>query len=193
MKYFEYKVNYFDQECSGPNSLDDTFTMINPLFAALGQTIADMIEKQLPLAPVTSPVAYALVNSLLDSHGMTLFMKRSVREVLLGFKVSLLETLDTFTQPLKNLGITLDALPPSPPNNMFGLMYGRNDTPEGEYEMYTGQGTTSDMIGMFLTFKGKNSLSFWKGETCNRIEGGDGSLFPPFVTPNKRMVACKLF
>lgn len=166
--------------------------MVNPLFAALGQTIADMIEKQLPLAPVTSPVAYALVNSLLDSHDMSLFMKKSVREVLLGFKVNLLETIDTFTQPLKNLGISLDALPPSPPGNMFGLLYGRNDTPEGEYEMYTGQGSTSEMLGSFVTYKGKNALSFWKGDHCNKIEGGDGSLFPPFVTTTKRMVACEL-
>jgi hypothetical protein len=166
--------------------------MVNPLFAALAQTISDMIESQLPLAPVTSPVAFALVNSLLDSHGMTLFMRKSVKDVLLGFKVNLLETMDTFTTPLKNLGIKLDALPPSPPGNMFGLLYGKNDTAEGEFEMYTGVGNTGDMIGFFLTFKGKNSLSFWKGDHCNRIVGGDGSLFPSFVTTDQRMFACKL-
>ena len=189
IRYYEYKVNYFDPVCSGQNRLEDQFNLINPLFAALSQTIADMIEKQLPLAPVTSPVAYAMINSLLDSHGMSLFMNKTVKDVLYGFKVNLLETLDTFTQPLKNLGISLQALPPSPPGNMFGLLYGKNDTPEGEYEMYTGQGSTSTMLGAFATYKGKNSLSFWKGRYCNQISGGDGSLFPPFVTPATKLSA----
>ena len=90
--------------------------------------------------------------------------------------------MDTFIQPLKRLGLSFEALPPSPPDNMFGLMYGRNDTPEGEHEIYTGQAGTSHIFGYFASHKGKKVLNFWKGEYCNNIRGSDGTLFPPFVT-----------
>lgn len=156
--------------------------MINPLFAALGQTISDMIETQLPMAPLTSPIVYTVVNGIMDAHGQSLFMKKSVRDVLFGFKINLLETLDTFVNPLRRLGISLDALPPNPPDNMFGLLYGRNNTPEGEHEIYTGLHGTSHMFGYFASHKGQKALKFWKGEKCNQIVGSDGSLFPPFAT-----------
>lgn len=181
VRYMEYKQYYFDAGCTGEASLDDTFFMINPLFAALGQTISDMLESQLPMAPLTAPVAYTMINAVMDSHGQTLFMKKSVREVLYGFKINLLETMDTFIKPLKQLGIRFDALPENPPDNMFGLMYARNDTPEGEHEIYTGQSGTSEFFGYFASHKGQKSLPFWKGDKCNEISGSDGTLFPPFV------------
>lgn len=192
VKYMEYKVNYFDPECSGTNTLDDTFTMINPLFASLGQAISDLVGSQLPLAPITSPLVYSMLNTFLDAHGQSLFMTKSVREVIYGFKVNLLETMETLTTPLRNLGITLDALPPSPPENMFGLLYGRNDTPEGEFEIYTGKGSSSKLLGVFKSIKGSSSVSWWKGDYCNEIRGGDGSLFPPFTKPDTKLSAFAL-
>ena len=181
IRYMEYKVFYFDYGCSGENSLDDSFYLINPLFAALGQTLSDMIEDQLPMAPLTAPVAYTMVNTIMDAHGQTLFFKKSVRDILFGFKINLLDTMDNFVQPLKRLGISFAALPPNPPDNMFGLMYARNDTPEGEHEIYTGQAGTSHIFGYFASHKGKKNLNFWKGDKCNEIRGSDGTLFPPFV------------
>lgn len=114
-----------------------------------------MLEEQLPLAAVTSPAVFALVNSFLDMHQQSLFMRRSVGEVFGGFKINILDTIDTLTGPLRNIGIKLDALPPSPPDNMFGLLYGKNNTPEGPYEIYTGKGSTSSQFGYFLAFKEK--------------------------------------
>lgn len=189
VKYMEHKINYFDSECSGVNTLDDKFTMVNPLFASLGQAISDLLGNQLPLAPLTSPLVYSMLNTFLDAHGQSLFMTKTVREVIYGFKVNLLETIETLTTPLRNMGIKLDALPPSPPGNMFGLLYGRNDTPEGEFEIYTGKGSTAKFLGSFKTVKGASALTWWKGDYCNEIRGGDGSLFPPFTTRDTKLSA----
>lgn len=114
-----------------------------------------MLEEQLPMAPVTAPMVFTMVNSFLDMHQQSLFMKRSIGEVFSGFKINILDTIDTLTGPLKNMGIKLDALPPGPPDNMFGLLYQKNNTPEGPYEIYTGKGSTSSQLGYFVAFKEK--------------------------------------
>ena len=114
-----------------------------------------MIEDQVPMTPLLNPMVYTIVNSFLDAHQQGLFMKRSMREIFYGFKINLLDTIDTLVTPLKQLGIKIDALPPGPPDNMFGLFYGRNNTPEGPYEIYTGEGMTTYQFGQVIAYKDK--------------------------------------
>lgn len=122
---------------------------------ALGESLSDMLEEQLPMAPLTSPAVFTMVNSFLDMHQQSLFMNKAVGDIFAGFKINILDTIDTLTLPLKNLGIKLDALPPSPPDNMFGLLYGKNNTPEGPYEIYTGKGSTASDFGYWVAYKEK--------------------------------------
>lgn len=107
------------------------------------------------MGPFLNPMVYTVINGFLDAHQQSMFMTRSVRELFFGFKINLLDTIDTLVGPLKQLGISLDALPPGPPDNMFGILYGRNNTPEGPYEIYTGKGSTTYQFGAVVAYKDK--------------------------------------
>lgn len=89
----------------------------------------------------------------LTSVQIGLFMRRSVREVLFGYKINLLETIGALLQPLRSLGISLDAIPAGPPDNTFGILYGKNGTANGPFTVYTGQGSTSDRYATFVAYQ----------------------------------------
>lgn len=73
------------------------------------------------------------MSAFLAAHQQNMFMKRTVKEILLGFRVNLLDTVTTLIRPLEMIGYRAEDLLPGGgvPNNTFGLMYGRNNTPEG--------------------------------------------------------------
>ena len=128
-------------------------TVYSQIFQALGGTIGDLVLDNIPFAGVTSPVIFGTVNTFLASHRQNLFMKRSPREIILGYKVNLLETISSLIKPLEALGIK-GLLPENgPKDNVFGLLYGRNNTPEGPYEMWTGVGDSTNNYSMFISWK----------------------------------------
>ncbi|CAG7726054.1 unnamed protein product [Allacma fusca] len=65
-------------------------------------------------------------------------------------------------------------------NFTFGVFFPKNGSDEGVLEVNTGVEDSAD-FGRVVSWKGQTSLDFWKGDTCNMINGTDGSLFPPFV------------
>lgn len=44
--------------------------------------------------------------------------------------------------------------------------------------MYTGK-QNLQKLGVMSRFNGEERLHHWKGDECNRIDGTDGSMFPP--------------
>lgn len=42
--------------------------MINPIYAALGPALREVIESQVPFAPIASPVAYSALNTVLAAY-----------------------------------------------------------------------------------------------------------------------------
>ena len=199
VKYLEYKNNLFvpdDGSCK--SNLDMKITVINPpiavcvvvcvekkknhfvlkktifcfrmLFKALGSTIAEMVKEKVPLSGVTSPVIYSTISALLAAHSQNLFMTRTVRDILYGFRINLLDTVTTLIKPLEMLGFK-DLLPGGGvPNNTFGLLYGKNNTPEGPYEIYTG-----------INNKPYIHLIKWK----NQRQVSGISFFPPTLSYRK--------
>ncbi|KAI1287075.1 Lysosome membrane protein 2 [Halotydeus destructor] len=181
VKYNEFKTFHFNQQLSGKLKLTDSFNVINPVLAALGQAVKDAAESQLPVAQMAAPVVYTAVSGVLASFEEGLFMKRTVHELVYGYKLSLLETMDSLMTPLRALGLRLDALPQGPPGNMFGILYGKNGTPGGPYEIYTGQGSTSPFFLNYVSFKDN---TWWKDE-CNQLVGTDGTGFAPMITKDQ--------
>lgn len=117
-------------------------------------------------------------------------MTRSARDILLGFRVNLLDTVTTLIRPLEMLGFRKEDLLPGGgvPNNTFGLMYGKNNTPEGPYEVYTGKNSHYKFIHV-AKYKNTGSLSFWKSQFCNQIRGSDGSMFGAGVKRSDKLWA----
>lgn len=46
--------------------------------------------------------------------------------------------------------------------------------------MYTGKQDVNK-LGVVTRFNGEERLRHWSGEECNRIDGTDGSMFPPHL------------
>jgi len=46
--------------------------------------------------------------------------------------------------------------------------------------MYTGKQDVNK-LGVITRFNGEESLRHWSGEECNRIDGTDGTMFPPHL------------
>ncbi|CAG7721662.1 unnamed protein product, partial [Allacma fusca] len=47
----------------------------------------------------------------------------------------------------------------------------------------------NDNFGKTVSWNGKPSLSFWKDSKCNKVDGTDGTIFPPFATKHDILTA----
>ncbi len=101
-----------------------------------------------------SGATYRSINAFLDQHNQHLFINTTIRQLIYGYKLDLLDTAESYSSLLGKFGF--DIMPTELfPNNSFGILNGRNGTPDGPYEMYTGLGGTGDQFGVFKTWKGK--------------------------------------
>ncbi|CAG2122895.1 unnamed protein product, partial [Medioppia subpectinata] len=126
-------------------------------------------------------------NSFLDDHKQSLFVNTTVRDLLFGYKLDILDTAEGFANTLSTFGI--DNFMPREffPNNSFGILNGRNGTLDGPFEVYTGLSGTEDLFGYFKTWKNQKRLDWWKADSCNSINGSDGTIWPAFVDKSKRL------
>ncbi|RWS01690.1 platelet glycoprotein 4-like protein [Dinothrombium tinctorium] len=208
VSYYEYKT-YFFEPSQTVGSMDEELVILNPLVAvsfftllhyliasklfkqSFGATISRITKEDLPIPMVLSPFIYGTINGLLGIHRESLFSRQTVRELLFGKRVGLLDTITTLMRPLDLFGIKLESFPKDalPPNNTVGLLYGKNDTAEGPYEVYTGLGAKGGPTFSFASWQGRTKLKWWKTEKCNMINGSDGSLFKPGLTKDEILYA----
>jgi len=114
----------------------------------LGAVVTKLIDEKFP--KVFSPVVNSVLNAIIDANKESIFIRKQIRDLLFGYKIEMLETIDKMLEPLKIFGIKYQNLP----NNTFGLLYNRNNTPEGPFEIYTGIGDDSQSLGQIVSWKG---------------------------------------
>uniref|UniRef100_A0A8C5EHJ6 Lysosome membrane protein 2-like n=1 Tax=Gouania willdenowi TaxID=441366 RepID=A0A8C5EHJ6_GOUWI len=112
-----------------------------------------------------------MVSIWMDSTGSGFFTTRTVDELLWGYE-----------DPL------LARVAPTNPDveKVFGLMYKKNGSNDGEFVFHTGQQNSLD-YGRVVTWKGESKLTFWKSNQSNAINGSDGSAFHPLLDKNERI------
>ncbi|OTF70560.1 CD36-like protein [Euroglyphus maynei] len=133
-----------------------------------------------------SHFSYRGINDFLVSHNQTLFINVTIRELIYGYRLNILDTAQSYNSMFNQFGF--DIMPTKFfPNNSFGIMNGRNGTPDGPYEMYTGFSNTQNKFGFIKTWNNKTKLDIWKKDSCNAINGTDGTIFPAGVTMNDRL------
>lgn len=122
------------------------------------------------------------------AHGHSLFLKTTPRQLLLGHKINIFETASKIVEPLAVFKIEKEDLLPSEdlPNNAFGILNGKNNTPFGPLEVYTGTRDASK-YSYISSFKNEKKWKKWPSETCNRIFGTDGAQFPPFRSKGEKL------
>ncbi|XP_018328053.1 scavenger receptor class B member 1-like [Agrilus planipennis] len=86
---------------------------------------------------------------------------------------------------LYTLAKTVMPLEDDVPVGNFGLMMARNGTSNDIITVNTGENGMSK-LNYVNSYNGQGSLPHWHGKRCNKIEGSDGSFFPPYSVRNKR-------
>ncbi|CAB1321692.1 unnamed protein product [Coregonus sp. 'balchen'] len=106
------------------------------------------------------------VSMWMNSIGVEIFMTRTVHEVLWGFKDPLLSKIHAMKPEV---------------DEMFGLMWKKNGTHEGEFVFLTGERDYME-YGRIDTWNGLTEMSWWSSNQSNMINGTDGSVFHPLLS-----------
>lgn len=146
----ERKVLHFVRSLSVASDTERLLTTINgPLTVTLA-----LLQK----APL---VVRNIVSLGLSTVAEGFFVRRSARELLY----------DGYPEMLTSFGPLLN---PQLPNTRgrFAWMYGRNNTDDGLYTVYTGEGGDLRRINRIDRFNGRPELNYWRNDSdCNRLEG----------------------
>lgn len=208
IKYNEHSSYIFQPRLSN-GSLSDLITIPNIPLITFVSTINDKLSK-IPGHQLTSPVIMTFLSALLNLNKEHIFTKQSVQSILFnGYTVPFMHTLNMIFLPIRLLfgfqfpktGLSAD--------NRFALLLGKNNTPTGPFEVYTGyQGSHGQLSGnpgsvfrktghwsagqassfsQIKSFQGSQMLNYWypKNSHCNLIKGTDGHQFGPFVDKSR--------
>ncbi|KAK3868704.1 hypothetical protein Pcinc_025925 [Petrolisthes cinctipes] len=156
--YYQNKSFVFNQEMSPGHSEDDPVTTINAVMVS----IASKVE---PLGPVVE----ALVEFAFLRFSETIFITKTVKELLWGYDEPLMTELSKYVgDPTNNKG-------------KFGFFYPVNNTNDGNYTVKTGEKGLGDYLHI-TQWKGLDILDYWSTDYCNMINGSDGSQYPPRIS-----------
>lgn len=164
--YRDMKRYYFVPELSA-NIEEKVYTVNMPL-----QGIIMFLKK---LSPFIRSLIVPALEGVLVKYNETLFSHKTARELLFeGYKVELIKDLVDLASPFVTVPELL-------PNNTFGYLYGKNNSGDGIFEVFTGR---DDITKYTQIFKWNNMsrVPFWNDRYCNMMNGTDGAQFPPPVT-----------
>lgn len=108
-----------------------------------------------------------LLSVLLGIYGETFVIKRSVKELIYGGYQDIIIKI----APLFKPDIPFK-------NGIFSWLYGKNDTDDGLFTIYTGSDDQTK-TGMIKKWNDEEKLNFWKGDSCNQINGTSIEVGPP--------------
>ncbi|KAG8190173.1 hypothetical protein JTE90_008705, partial [Oedothorax gibbosus] len=66
-------------------------------------------------------------------------------------------------------------------NGLFSWLYGKNDTNDGVYNVFTGTNGL-DKLNIIDMWNGKDSLNFWSNESCNKLDVANAEIAPPLTS-----------
>ena len=94
------------------------------------------------------------------AHDEDIFIKSTPRKLIMGYKVNLLETFTTVIKPFELIGIKSSKLIPTENllNNSFGILNGKNATPLGPWEVFTGKSFSTAKVFEAISFKNQRQV-----------------------------------
>lgn len=108
---------------------------------------------KLPLSFVITPVVLGLTDIFILDHRKGLTKNLTVGELLDGYHLKLLDTIETLTKPLIWFGIEMPQPIISLKNNKYEILSLFNSSRIGPFEMYTGMG--GSVFGKFVNPKNR--------------------------------------
>ncbi|XP_067894635.1 lysosome membrane protein 2-like [Heterodontus francisci] len=143
-----------------------------------GDPETDLIRTvNIPIVTVMNMARYSniqilLLEALLMVKKEGLFTTRTVHELLWGYKDPVLEALQIFKKDI---------------DDYFGLYYNMNGTADGDYVFLTGKENYKNFTRI-VKWRGNISLDWWTTDTCNMINGTDGTSFHPLINKNETLL-----
>ncbi|XP_055707249.1 scavenger receptor class B member 1 isoform X1 [Phlebotomus papatasi] len=154
------RVYIFNEELSG-GSEDDVVIVPNiPMLSATSQSKHAARFLRLAMA------------SIMDILKIKPFVEVSVGQLLWGYEDPLLKLAKDVVPKEQKL-----------PYEEFGLMYGKNSTSRDRVTIWSGVDDIG-RYGIIDKYNGFSHLPHWSEERCNRLNGSDGSIFPPHISKN---------
>ncbi|XP_045922588.1 lysosome membrane protein 2-like isoform X1 [Micropterus dolomieu] len=113
----------------------------------------------------------SMVSIWMNAVGSGIFTTHTVDELLWGYEDPLLVRVSSTNPEVEKV---------------FGLMYKKNGSNDGEFVYHTGVQNYLD-YGRVKTWKGESKLTFWTSNQSNSINGSDGSAFHPLLKKDERI------
>ncbi|EEB15399.1 scavenger receptor class B member, putative [Pediculus humanus corporis] len=162
--YKDKKIYIFSPENSNGSESDMIVVPNLPFLSALSF-----------LTEATGLVRWALIK-FLNAIGAEPFISLNASDFLWGYE-------DKFSMLARGfLSFRYDL-----PFKKFGILSSKNGTQKDVVTIYTGEKDPSK-TGIVVNYDGKTSLNYWNSVECNRIDGTDGTIYPPsLVHPNSTL------
>lgn len=158
---FNYKRVYIYSDELSNGSEDDVVIVPNiPMLSATSQSKHAARFLRLAMA------------SIMDILKIKPFVEVSVGQLLWGYEDPLLKLAKDVVSKEQKL-----------PYEEFGLLYGKNSTQPERVTVFSGVDDITK-YNVIDQFNGRSHLPHWTEERCNRLNGTDGSIFPPHITKN---------
>ncbi|XP_050519732.1 lysosome membrane protein 2-like [Daktulosphaira vitifoliae] len=111
---------------------------------------------------------HTLFSFFLDGLQVKSFLKLNINEYFWGYE----DGLYTLAQGLASTVHKEAQL------SKFGIVTNRRGLSADRITIHSGVGNL-DELGIITRYNGRDSLNVWKTDECNRLDGSDGSQFPP--------------
>ncbi|KAL7023729.1 hypothetical protein ACKWTF_012754 [Chironomus riparius] len=137
-----------------------------------------VIVPNIPMLSATSQSKHAArflrlaMASIMDILKIKPFVEVTVGQLLWGYEDPLLKLAKDVVPKEQKL-----------PYDEFGLFYGKNATSTDRVTVFTGVDDITQ-YGVIDKYNGRSHMTNWAKEECNRLNGSDGSIFPPHITHN---------
>lgn len=116
-----------------------------------------------------------IVDATLKLYNESLFMTKTVGELISGYEDPLLKIAKKF-------------LPQIVKDDKFSLINGKNGTEWQNYTMMTGFDFASN-VAKIISWDDLEKLNYWDSDSANLLNGSDGTFYPPFRTRDQTVYA----
>jgi len=152
------------------------------------KSLGDHTKDNITLANV--PAISAMYQNRASSWGYN-WILNGILENFLGHEMWVQRTPEQFVwgyhEPLFEMARAYMPAGSAPPSDNFGFFVGKNQS-QGlpSYTMYTGEGNPYN-LSKISSYNGSEFLKVWNSDTCNRVQGSDGSTFNPYIQTAERL------
>ena len=114
-------------------------------------SIMNSAISKIPFNEMIKPVSSNIASMIFSANGEQLFQRITVKKLLEGKELTILNALNSILRPLKLLGISLSLGDFRMRENKFGIIHMRNNTKKDKFEIYA----RGKKFGQLVRFNGK--------------------------------------